>query len=79
MEKSHLNVEIGYLSILLGHLCLSTPTRDRFLAVHPKKSIQPLVDSLNEFITVNVKAAEEEGRPFRALTRLQNLITQLRG
>jgi len=47
--------------------------------VHPKKTMQPLIDSINEFIAVNHKAAEAEQSQFGATTRLQNLLTMLQG
>ncbi|KAJ4306519.1 hypothetical protein N0V88_001323 [Collariella sp. IMI 366227] len=80
MEKTQLNVALGYLSILLGYLCLSPPIRDRFVAVHFKKSIQPLLDSVNDFIAVNRKAAEgtgSESQDSGSLARLQHLADQL--
>ncbi|KAK1760734.1 wings apart-like protein 1 [Echria macrotheca] len=77
MEKTHLNVALGYLAILLGYLCLSAPIRDRFQVVHPNKSIQPLLDSINEFIAVNHKVAEVQGSQFKAMARLQSLVGQL--
>ncbi|KAK4453608.1 wings apart-like protein 1 [Podospora aff. communis PSN243] len=77
IEKSQLNVALGYLSILLGYLCTYDPIRERFLLVHPKKTLQPLLDSINEFIVVNHKAAEAQQSQFGATARLQNLLAQL--
>ncbi|KAK0626673.1 wings apart-like protein regulation of heterochromatin-domain-containing protein [Immersiella caudata] len=77
IEKSQLNVALGYLSILLGYLCTYDPIRERFLLVHPKKTLQPLLDSINEFIIVNHKAAEAQQSQFGATARLQNLLAQL--
>jgi hypothetical protein len=80
MEKTQLNVALGYLSILLGYLCLSDSIRDRFVAVHPKRNIQPLIDSLNEFIAFHRKVAEvqsAESSESGSLARLQNLADQL--
>ncbi|KAK3308656.1 wings apart-like protein regulation of heterochromatin-domain-containing protein [Chaetomium strumarium] len=80
MEKTQLNVALGYLSILLGYLCLSDSIRDRFVSVHPKRNIQPLIDSLNEFIAFHRKVAEAqpaESSGSGSLTRLQNLADQL--
>ncbi|KAK3685999.1 wings apart-like protein regulation of heterochromatin-domain-containing protein [Podospora appendiculata] len=85
MEKTQLNVALGYLSILLGYLCLNSSIRDRFLSVHPKRSLQPLLDSINEFIRFHQEVAEaragEEGSKqeteFAALSRLQSLVVQL--
>jgi hypothetical protein len=85
MEKTQLNVALGYLSILLGYLCLSDSIRERFVSVHPKKNMQPLLDSINEFITFHRKVAEaqgdeggaKQGSDSAALTRLQDLADQL--
>jgi len=77
MEKVQLNVALGYLSILLGYLCLREPIRDRFLAAQPKKAIAPLLDAINEFIAINNKLAEAQQSQFGATARLQMLIAQL--
>lgn len=84
MEETQLNVALGYLSILLGYLCMRGPIRDRFVSVHPKKRIQPLLDSINEFITFHHKVAEAQGQEepkqdsaSAALARLQSLVDQL--
>ena len=84
MEKTQLNVALGYLSILLGYLCLSDSIRRRFILVHPKRSMQPLLDSINEFIAFHRKVEEaqgiegaKQGSESAALARLQNLADQL--
>jgi len=78
IQKTQLNVALGYLSILLGYLCLSQPILERFASVHPRKSLQPLIDSINEFIDFHHKVAnaQQEG-DFAALGRLKNLVSQL--
>ncbi|KAK4127703.1 hypothetical protein N657DRAFT_641715 [Parathielavia appendiculata] len=84
MEKTQLNVALGYLSIFLGYLCLSDTIRDKFVLVHPKKTMRPLLDSINEFIAFHHKVAEAqsgEGARQRSdsgsLARLQELADQL--
>ncbi|KAL2151989.1 hypothetical protein VTH82DRAFT_5173 [Thermothelomyces myriococcoides] len=82
MEKTQLNVALGYLSVLLGYLSLSDSTRDRFILVHPKKSIQPLLDSISEFIAFHRQVAEAQGsdgdkQESGSLTRLQDLADRL--
>ncbi|KAK3951253.1 wings apart-like protein regulation of heterochromatin-domain-containing protein [Pseudoneurospora amorphoporcata] len=85
-EKAQLNVALGYLAILLGYLCLREPIRERFISVHPKKSIQPLVDSLNEFIVYHQRVEEaqggsgetKEGDESSAMARLQRLVSVLK-
>ncbi len=80
MEQSHLNVALGYLSILLGYLCLLDPIRERFVSVHPKKNIRPLLDSINEFIAFHHTVAQADGASAQsgALPRLQSLVQQLK-
>ncbi|KAK4219382.1 wings apart-like protein 1 [Rhypophila decipiens] len=84
IQKTQLNVALGYLSILLGYLCLNQAILKRFASVHPKKSLQPLLDSINEFIHFHqrVANAEQDGElkqetDFAALGRLKGLVTQL--
>ncbi|KAK0635474.1 wings apart-like protein regulation of heterochromatin-domain-containing protein [Bombardia bombarda] len=86
MEKTRLNVALGYLSVLLGYLCLNSSIRERFAAVHHKKSLQPLLDSINEFIVFHHRVAEaqetesgiKQDSEFAALGRLQTLVHQLK-
>lgn len=81
MEKTQLNVALGYLAVLLGNLCLRPAIRDRFLVVHPKKNMQPLIDSINEFVAFHSKVAEAEGTgggsEAGAVARLRELVEQL--
>ncbi|KAI0977320.1 wings apart-like protein regulation of heterochromatin-domain-containing protein [Xylaria arbuscula] len=50
MEKTHLNVAFGYLSVLLGYLTLHRPARQKLVSSHSAKSIGPLIGSIREFI-----------------------------
>lgn len=82
IEKTRLNVALGYLSILLGYLCLSDGIKSTFVSMHPKKSIQPLRESINEFITFHqkvAKAREGDGtsKQESELTRLHSLVEEL--
>ncbi|KAL1842503.1 hypothetical protein VTJ49DRAFT_5109 [Mycothermus thermophilus] len=84
MEKTQLNVALGYLAVLLGYLCLNRPIRDTFVNEHPKKSVQPLRDSIDEFIVFHQKVAEAQQATTAAadsdsgsLARLQTLANQL--
>ncbi|KAI5921315.1 hypothetical protein F4810DRAFT_712565 [Camillea tinctor] len=63
MEKSHLNVAFGYLSVLLGYLSLHAPVRQKLKANHSARSIGPLIDSIREFIAhyEKVESAMDEG------------------
>ena len=50
VEKSHLNVGFAYLAVLLGHLCLYAPVRQKFRSSHAAKSMGPLLESIREFV-----------------------------
>ncbi|KAK5662741.1 hypothetical protein OQA88_6148 [Cercophora sp. LCS_1] len=78
IQKSSLNVALGYLSIVLGYLCLSAPIRGTFVRVHPKNSIQPLLESIAEFIAVHNQVEEVQETQSGAMARLQRLLDQLR-
>ena len=39
MEKTQLNVAFGYLSTLLGYLCLYPPIRERFISIYAKGTL----------------------------------------
>ncbi|KAH8156659.1 hypothetical protein CIB48_g11588 [Xylaria polymorpha] len=84
MEKTHLNVAFGYLSVLLGYLSLHGPVRHKLIHSHSAKSIGPLVGSIREFIAhyEQVENAMSEsddggGHPGTYIERLQELVQQL--
>jgi hypothetical protein len=83
MEKTRLNVAFGYLAILLGHLCLHQPIRERFMAIYAKRNLEPLLESIRIFIALHrVTVAAMEGEPSsrpdaNAADRLQSLVDQL--
>ncbi|KAH6658378.1 hypothetical protein BKA67DRAFT_533532 [Truncatella angustata] len=83
--KSQLNVAFGYLSLLLGYLCLYPPTRKAFTSSHSAKSLGPLLDSIHEFISHHrameaslLDAGVDDPRAHGGYTeRLQGLVDQL--
>ncbi|KAI2473772.1 hypothetical protein F4781DRAFT_2462 [Annulohypoxylon bovei var. microspora] len=84
METSHLNVAFGYLTVLLGYLALYAPVRQKIRSGHSAKSIEPLLDSLREFLThhrkveQSVDEGEGSSRGHSSYTeRLQDLVHQL--
>ncbi|KAB5563382.1 hypothetical protein GE09DRAFT_1112202 [Coniochaeta sp. 2T2.1] len=83
MEKTSLNVAFGYLAILLGHLCLHQPIRERFMSIYGKRNLEPLLESIRIFITLHrVTLAAMEDEPSQkgdsnAADRLQSLVDQL--
>ncbi|KAJ3573508.1 hypothetical protein NPX13_g4673 [Xylaria arbuscula] len=84
MEKTHLNVAFGYLSILLGYLALHRPVREKLKTSHSAKSIGPLIGSIREFIAhyeqvENAISESQDGdRPHGSYVEgLQELVQQL--
>ncbi|KAI4602100.1 hypothetical protein KJ359_010966 [Pestalotiopsis sp. 9143b] len=83
--KSQLNVAFGYLTVLLGYLCLYKPIRQVFRSCQSAKSMGPLVDSIQEFISHHrameaslLDAGVEDPRAHGGYTeRLQGLVDQL--
>ncbi|KXJ92885.1 wings apart-like protein regulation of heterochromatin-domain-containing protein [Microdochium bolleyi] len=61
VEKSHLNVVFGYLTILLGYLALYPPVRHKFRSSHPGKNMEPLLESIREFIFYHKKMESMAG------------------
>ena len=74
MEKSQLNVAFGYLAILLGHLCLHEPIRERFMSIYSKRNLEPLLESIRIFIMLHRRTA---GPDANAADRLESLVDQL--
>ncbi|KAI0446612.1 wings apart-like protein regulation of heterochromatin-domain-containing protein [Xylaria telfairii] len=82
MEKTHLNVAFGYLSVLLGYLSLHGPVRHKLIHSHSAKSIGPLVGSIREFIAhyeqvENAMSDDGDGHHGTYAERLQELVQQL--
>ncbi|KAI0398233.1 hypothetical protein F5Y17DRAFT_411522 [Xylariaceae sp. FL0594] len=84
MEKTHLNVALGYLAVLLGYLALYGPVRQKFVRKHSARSIGPLIGSIREFIAhyEQVETAlsgddDETHSHGTYLQQLQELVQQL--
>ncbi|KAL2068355.1 hypothetical protein VTL71DRAFT_16453 [Oculimacula yallundae] len=84
VQESQKNVAFGYLSVLLGFLSLQPSLSSRISALQPRKTLKPIVSSIEEFIghhkTVDLIAADEEGyTPQTGLTeRLEGLVGKLK-
>lgn len=74
MEKSSINVAFGYLAILLGHLCLHEPIRERFMSIYAKRNLDPLLESMRIFIMLHRQTAASDAN---AADRIQSLVDQL--
>ncbi|TVY93632.1 Wings apart-like protein-like protein [Lachnellula willkommii] len=84
VEETQKNVAFGYLSVLLGYFCLLPEISDRVQKHQPKKTLRPLLASIEEFIghhkTVDeiIAAGEDGHNPQSGLTeRLESLVDRL--
>jgi hypothetical protein len=84
VEESEKNVAFGYLSVLLGYFSLLPEISERIKNKLARKTLRPLVASIEEFIGFNktvddLIAPDEDGyNPHSVLTeRLENLVTKL--
>jgi len=65
MEESQSSVAVGYLSVLVGNLCLNKTVKTKVRAQLPGGELTTLVDKIKEFVRVhehaNRKAKQYEG------------------
>lgn len=65
MEESQSSVAVGYLSVLLGNMCLSNLIKTKVRAHLPGQQLTTLIDKIKEFVQVhehaNRKARQFEG------------------
>jgi hypothetical protein len=50
VEESESSVAVGYLSVLLGNLCLNDGVRPKVCALLPGQRLDFLVDKIKEFV-----------------------------
>ncbi|KAF9734158.1 hypothetical protein PMIN06_007702 [Paraphaeosphaeria minitans] len=60
-EESHTLVPIGYLTVMLGNLCLNTRVRRKVTVLLPGKGIDLLVQRVREFVTHNQRLDQVSG------------------
>lgn len=85
MEKTHLNVAFGYLSLLLGYMSLYEPVRKRFSSMHKAGNLAPLLESIREFIAYHrmtddaiAQAGDDQTSQYLSFTtKLQGLVERL--
>lgn len=69
MEESHSSVAVGYLTVLLGNLCLNSTVRPRIRAHLPSQQLDMLMDKIKEFVRfhehVDRKTKQLEGEEGR--------------
>lgn len=59
IQASQTNVAYGYLAVLLGNLCQNDKVRRTVESKLPDKSLEPLIDAVEEFILFNQKVDKE--------------------
>ncbi|MBE3041654.1 hypothetical protein IMZ48_03550 [Candidatus Bathyarchaeota archaeon] len=76
MEKSHLNVAVSYLAIILGFLSLTMPVRQRLEAMDRMDGLDRLGDSIAEFLVLYEKLDNKDAGGH--VGRLHGLVRALR-
>lgn len=75
------NVPFGHLSILLGHLALLPGISKRIQKSQPRKTLLPLIQSIEEFLqhdrTVNEQLGTDEDGHNALTERLESLVGKL--
>ena len=61
MEASQMNVALGYLAVLLGHLCRNWEVKRRIQSKLPGCRLVPLAEAIDEFITYHKEVDQREG------------------
>lgn len=59
MEESQSSVTVGYLSLLLGNLCLNDLVRYKVRSRLPGQKMDMLVESIKEFVRYNERVDRE--------------------
>ncbi|KAF2012874.1 hypothetical protein BU24DRAFT_351973, partial [Aaosphaeria arxii CBS 175.79] len=59
MEASHANVTVGYLTVLLGNLCLNDHVRYKMRLRLPGQTVELLVEKIKEFVRYNERVDRE--------------------
>lgn len=79
-----MNVAFGYLSVLIGYLCMNKDVRKRVRSGLPGGTLQQLLHAMQEFLHYHLEIEEAtrtkvEDTDIRALfiSRVQNVINDL--
>lgn len=52
MEESEVGVQVGFLSVLLGNLCLNDTVRSKVRALLPDQQLHLLLEKMKEFARI---------------------------
>jgi hypothetical protein len=64
LEESKLSVQIGFLTVLLGNLCLNTTVRSKVQAALPGQQFQQLLDMMKVFARIHEHADKKTASNF---------------
>ncbi|SPN98864.1 uncharacterized protein DNG_01904 [Cephalotrichum gorgonifer] len=78
VEKTQLNVAVGYLAIVLGYLSLSTPVRQRLEAMNRMDGLDRIADSISEFLAF-YESVDNRKDAGEHVGRLMGLVETLKG
>ncbi|UPX12577.1 uncharacterized protein EKO05_0003121 [Ascochyta rabiei] len=53
VEESEFSVQVGFLTVLLGNLCLNNTVRSKVRASLPGQQLQPLLEQMKEFARIH--------------------------
>jgi hypothetical protein len=59
VEESQSSVAVGYLSVLLGNLCLNKGVRSRICKLLPEQRLDFLIDKIKEFVHFHEQIASK--------------------
>jgi hypothetical protein len=65
VEESELGVVIGFLTVLLGNLCLNSTIRSKVCASLPEKQLNLLLDKLKEFARIHEHVDKKTANGFK--------------
>ncbi|KAF1971749.1 hypothetical protein BU23DRAFT_535818 [Bimuria novae-zelandiae CBS 107.79] len=77
MEESESLVPVGYLTIMLGNLCLNSRVRRRVTSLLPEKQFALLVQKVKEFVQYNQRVDQAEFEGAEGQQTLQNFTLRL--
>lgn len=83
MQDTSKNVAFGYLSALLGNFALLPSLAERISSRQPRKTLHPIVESIEEFMNVfkthdmEAAAQDEPNLQVGMTARLETLLSKL--
>jgi hypothetical protein len=73
VEESEYSVRIGFLTVLLGNLCLNDIVRSKICASLPDQQLRPLLDNMKEFARIHQHVDKRTASAFQGPEGKQTL------